>query len=106
MRAETEIDREGRTHALMREVNDRIRELAALTESDRIAFFCECADPLCSETLRVSVLEYDAARAHSSLVLVRPGHRISGFRHVVEETGRFAIVETLGSTARLLRGAG
>ena len=87
----------------MREVNARIRRLAEVTATERIDFFCECADERCSDTMPLSVHEYDAARAHSSLVLVAPGHQAAGIGHVVEANERFAILETLGETARTLR---
>ena len=102
----SEIGVGGRTHALMRDVNGRIRQLAETTRSERIEFFCECADPLCAETIALSVHEYDAARAHSSLVLVRPGHQVAGIGHVVTANERFAILETLGETARALDAPG
>jgi hypothetical protein len=92
-----------RTHAVVREVNDRIRALAAETGTDPVAFFCECSDPLCTAELSLARDEYDAARSHSSLVLVRPRHAVAGVATVVAETSRFALVETLGATARVLR---
>jgi hypothetical protein len=101
-------DRNGvgaRTHAVVRQVNDRIRGVAAETESDALACFCECTDPLCTEELHLTRDEYDAARSHPSLVIVRPGHAVSGVTSVVAETSRFRLVETLGATARTLRDA-
>ncbi len=94
-----------RTHAVVREVNDRIREVAAETGAEPRAFFCECADPRCTKEVLLTLEEYDAARSHRTLVLVRPEHAVAGVGSVVAETSRFALVETLGATARVLNGA-
>jgi hypothetical protein len=46
-----------RNEALWREVNERIK-LVAETSSD-MEFLCECADMECTETIKLSIAEYE-----------------------------------------------
>lgn len=58
----------------LRRVNEMIREsLAAGGYPDRIAFFCECADPSCYQPVWLTVAGYERARADAR-VIVAPGH--------------------------------
>lgn len=58
----------------LRRVNELIREsLAAGGYPDRIAFFCECADPSCHLPVWLTVAGYEQARVDAR-VLLAPGH--------------------------------
>jgi hypothetical protein len=51
---------------LVREANDRIRELAGRFGGDEPAsFVCECENPSCLETVALQLDEYDARRVAS-----------------------------------------
>ena len=61
---------------LFREVNDRIRELAAPFRSDRTGdFICECDDPSCLEIVSLTLAEYDGIRGRQHAPLLARHHR-------------------------------
>jgi hypothetical protein len=63
-----------RDRRTLRRVNELIREsLAVGGYPDRIAFFCECADPGCYQPVWLTVAGYERARADGR-VLHAPGH--------------------------------
>jgi hypothetical protein len=51
---------------VVREVNERIRELslngAEVLKAGRTRFLCECGDPACLETMELSFVEYERVR--------------------------------------------
>lgn len=58
----------------LRQVNEMIRgSLAAGGYPDRIAFFCECGDPSCSQPVSMTVAGYERACAEARAILA-PGH--------------------------------
>jgi hypothetical protein len=61
-----------------------------------MVFVCECGDTECSETIQVSIAEYEAARSQPTMFLIVPGHEINEFERVVEQNDRFAVVEKVG----------
>jgi hypothetical protein len=83
-----------------REVNERMRELAA--ELDRAAeFLCECANTECTQHLRVPVAEYESARAHARRFVVVPGHEDGDFERVVERGDAWLVVEKIGEAGEI-----
>jgi hypothetical protein len=81
-----------RHQPLLREVNDRIAELAEWNEAGVSLFVCECSDLGCADAaLEISAAEYARIRADESHFLVLPGHERPGQR-VVERTDRFVVV--------------
>ena len=85
--------------ALCREVNERINQLAE-TVGD-LQFLCECADLECTQTLPVSVAEYERIRSSSLRFPVALGHGIPEIENTVEENERFAVVQKLGKAAEV-----
>lgn len=67
---------ETRQEALIREVNERIREVSV--GQDRFDILCECGDVDCYERLDVSAAEYEEIRGQSGKPLVAPGHAVDG----------------------------
>lgn len=65
-----------RQEALIREVNERIREVSA--GYDPFEVVCECPRAECRHMLEVSVAEYDEVRLEPSTFLVAPGHEPAG----------------------------
>jgi hypothetical protein len=61
--------------------------------------FCECGRLECSERVPMTAAEYDAVRSRATTFVVAPGHEQIDVEHVVEETGRFRIVEKEGEAA-------
>ena len=66
-------DRRALTRELLREVNERVAELA--TRDDEIlSFLCECVDDFCVEQVVMEVSRYGQIRDEGGYVLA-PGHR-------------------------------
>ena len=74
----------------LREVNERIRDVAALDVS---VFICECSDVDCSGTLEVTLEEYDSIRSVPTWFILRPGHADPTFDRVVNENAAFVVVD-------------
>jgi hypothetical protein len=91
--AESEI--EGRlvvNETLFREANDRMRRLYELSDAapEENEFVCECGSARCTETIRMSIDEYEAVR--------RDGRYFVAFGHaapdrVVAVGVRYLVVE-------------
>lgn len=72
-----------RTRALIREVNERMAEIAAeMSFDDPIALFCECARPGCVERVEVQRRVFSEARSHPGRYLVVRGHEAARDRLV------------------------
>ena len=82
-----------RNQVLLREVNDRIGEVAASWAGEAPEFLCECSSDDCAETLPVSLLKYEGIRSFPNLFMIFPGHEILGVDCVVEEQAGFTLVE-------------
>jgi hypothetical protein len=81
-----------RNQRFLREVNDRIAELAEWNEAGVSLFVCECSDLGCADAaLEIDAAEYARIRADESHFVVLPGHERPAQR-VVERTDRFVVV--------------
>ena len=81
--------------ALRREVNERRPESGEGAEVVR--FVCECSDPACGERVLLTIDEYEFIRKNGRRFVVRLGHiDPESERLLVEEPGRFAVVEKFG----------
>jgi len=81
--------------ALRREVNER--RWADCTEADVVELLCECSDPSCHEVVLLSSDEYEFIRRVPIRLIVRPDHvHLESERVMIEEPGRFAVVEKFG----------
>jgi hypothetical protein len=82
--------------ALCREVNER-RAAHAANLSDRVGFVCECSDIACRDEVSLTSEEYEFIRRNAKRFVVGLGHvDEEGDRLLVEEPGRFAVVEKFG----------
>jgi hypothetical protein len=82
-----------RDRRVLREVNDRIAELAGgWNETGVSLFVCECSDLGCAEALEITAAEYERIRADESCFVVSPGHEQPESERVVERSGRFLLV--------------
>jgi hypothetical protein len=93
-------DRVAKNEALVRSLNERVKELAepflemgGSSESERVAFVCECGREGCYETIELLVSEYEQARERATLFVVAPGHELPEVERVVSRAERFALVE-------------
>jgi len=82
-----------RHQTLFREVNDRIRALAARSGPETTwEFFCECGD-LCGQTLGLALEDYDRVRRKRRRFIVRTGHEDTEAEHVVHRHDGWLVVE-------------
>jgi hypothetical protein len=81
-----------RTESLFRNVNERIAESAQRTESEDVAFVCECADADCTEKVAAPLGVYEDVRSEGTQFLLAPGHEDERVEHVVEERPRYSVV--------------
>lgn len=60
-----------------RSTNERIERAARshhFEASQRVPFVCECADPNCRELVMLSLVDYEAVRAHPDRFFLVAGH--------------------------------
>jgi hypothetical protein len=95
-----EQERRATTEALFRDVNERIAESTERFDADRTEFVCECSDPNCTHRVAASLAEYAVVRDEPTTFLVAPGHEQGDIERVVEDRGRFRIVEKVHEAVR------
>ena len=91
-------EKAARTQALFREVNERV---VGITEgqvlpSEQMDVLCECCDPSCTESLSLSLDEYERIRSEPTLFPIKSGHENLEIEFVVEANERFAVVDKVG----------
>lgn len=101
MQSEVEKQREaGRGQALFREVNERVVDIANDETTDVL---CECGTGECTETIVVTVHEYEAIRQVPEWFLVLASHVRPEVERVIEERRGFVIVEKIGAAGEVAR---
>jgi hypothetical protein len=88
-------ERVAANEATFRAANERIRDKAIEVEQAGgfVPFICECADTSCTELIQMTLSEYEHVRADPHTFTISPGHEASASERVVEDRGRFAVVE-------------
>lgn len=83
-----------RKPAVLREVNDRVREVSAarVGAAEPIGFLCECGDPDCLGVVDLTIAEYEAIRSVPNRFLLLAGHERPGADGVVARDDRYVIV--------------
>jgi hypothetical protein len=96
---------DARNQALFREVNERIEEFATgFDGGGHDSYVCECGNPQCTEPLELTRAEYEAVREHANRFAVVPDHENPAAETVVEQHGRYSVVEALaGEASRIAR---
>jgi hypothetical protein len=94
----TRGDRRARNEALFRQVNERLKDVSELlgTADSGPEFVCECSDEGCTRRIRLSLAEYEWLRANPRRFVVLPRHEQGEVERVVEDRGRYLIVEKVG----------
>lgn len=95
-----ENERLALNEALFRDVNERIAESADRFGADQTEFVCECADPNCTERVRVTLAEYERVRSNPTTFILAPGHDEPDIERVVSKRGRFHVVEKVQTAVR------
>lgn len=85
-----------RNQRLLREVNDRIAELAGWNETGVSLFLCECSGRECADALEISAAEYARIRTDTSYFVVLPGHEQPGLERIVDRNDRYVVVANEG----------
>ena len=86
------LERLAKNQVLFREVNERVNEIRPDTRGF-VELICECSDTECTEEIALRADEYEAVRADSTRFFVAPGHVAAEVEDVVEDHGRFLVVE-------------
>lgn len=86
-------ERFSRNQRIFREANERLREVAdpsiALAQ-----YVCECNHAECSETIELSLADYDAIRLTPNAFVIAPGHEQLEHDRVVEDANeRYMLVK-------------
>ena len=55
----------------------------------------------CAESLEIAAAEYERVRANGAQFVVVAGHQVPEIEQVVDSTGRFLVVETVGAAASI-----
>ena len=90
--------------ATFRRANERISAAAETFRVDTpVPFVCECADPECSEVVRLRLEDYEEIRADSRHFFHIPGHRDADGTAgvVVAERDGYVMVEKTGRAAEI-----
>ena len=91
--------RAARSQSLFREVNEQIESVARASSLTFHEFSCECADEGCTESIPLTIREYEQIRRIPTHFAVRPGHVYADVERIVETDGegtRFVVVEKFG----------
>jgi hypothetical protein len=99
--ADRRKERIARNEALFREVNERVKEVTADPDTDRIDFLCECGNSDCTDAISLDRTEYERLRADPLLFGVKPGHAIPEVEDVVAEDERFQTVRKRPNEGRI-----
>jgi hypothetical protein len=94
-------ERIAKNDATFRRANERISAAAGTYGVDmQVPFICECADPECSEVVRLELEEYEEIRADSRRFFNIPGHEdVEQPGVVVAEHDGYVVVEKTGHAA-------
>jgi hypothetical protein len=98
-------DRIARNETLFRSVNERVRKLVAGLSSEPdpapVAFVCECGAGDCTETVTLTIEEYEHVRTDPAQFFVVPDHEIPDVEHVVERHDAYLVVRKHREAAQI-----
>jgi hypothetical protein len=97
-------ERVARNEATFRSANEAIEAAAARSELEEpLPVLCECADPACTEILRLSVQQYEEVRAEPRWFVNAVGHEVNSgaWGRVVAEREGYVIVAKSGEAGEI-----
>ena len=98
------VETAARHQVVFREVNERIAELTGLlNETGFNLLICECSDRACAESLEITQEEYEAVRTKPARFIVLRGPELPEVERVVDDHGRYIVVEKFGAAAEVAR---
>jgi hypothetical protein len=96
---DTRAARVGKNEAVFREVNERINDV---TREETAEYLCECGNATCTETIQMTVADYERVRADPTHFAVLPGHEIPDVEDVVARNEGFLVVRKKAGEAAAL----
>lgn len=97
-------ERLARNEALFRDVNERVRAIAAVHGDDDhvYEFYCECSNADCTFQLKATLADYEGVRAHPARFVIAPQHSLPEIEEVIEKAEGWWVVEKIGEPAKLV----
>jgi hypothetical protein len=97
-------ERLARNEALFRDINERVREVAALHGDDDhvYEFYCECSNVDCTFQLRATLVEYEGVRTHGDRFMIAPDHSLPEIERVVDVNQPWWVVQKQGEPGELV----
>jgi hypothetical protein len=89
-------ERAGKNEAVFREVNERISDV---TRENAAEYLCECATATCTETIQMTVAEYENVCSVPTHFAVLPGHEVPDLEDVVARNEAFLVVRKKAGAA-------
>jgi hypothetical protein len=83
-------ERVAKNEALFREVNERIKNV---TGHESAEYLCECGDATCTETIPMTMSDYEIVRSDARQFVVLPGHEVPDLENVVARNDTFLVVQ-------------
>ena len=78
-------------------------------DPEETVFICECGDTKCTETIRMTLSEYQAVRSDANTFALVPGHEDAATEAVTEtiiaKNERFTVVEKRGEYRHITEGS-
>jgi hypothetical protein len=97
----------GKNQSHFRSVNERVEKISEQqTTHGPVVFICECANPECGASIELMLGEYEAIRQDPTHFFVLPGHVFSEVESVVDDRGRYVVVEKFGGGRRVAETTG
>ena len=96
-------ERLARNENLFREINERIRAVAAEHGADAhlYSFHCECSNTDCTLQVEVRLAEYERVRTDGRRFLVAVGHNLPEIERVIERNESWWVIEKEGDAGEL-----
>src|SRR5688572_19394904 len=88
-------ERLARNQVIFREVNERLRTIADAAPDGKANYLCECTDVHCTRRIELRLFEYEEVRARGNCFFIVPGHDRPDVERIVDETGRYVVVEKI-----------
>ncbi len=73
----------------------QLEEAGGADPGDDVPFVCECGNPDCTSPIEISVALYEQIHVRDDRFVVRRGHVSPDVERVVDEAGRYLVVEKL-----------
>ena len=86
-----------------REINERVNDVNQMVDAPLKSWVCECADPRCSERIEMTLIEYEALRAHPRrfAIVTDMAHYYSAVETVVDHNEQYWVVEKFGQSGKI-----